>query len=61
MKSSKTSKNAYNMSLKYFKKSEFTCKCGCGETVISVDLLRMLDKARGFAKIPFRNSQINSQ
>lgn len=54
MKSSKTLEDAYNMPLKYFKKSEFTCKCGCGETVISVDLLRMLEKARGFAKIPFK-------
>jgi len=41
------------MSLKYFKESEFTCKCGCGETVISRDLLEMLDEARDFAKIPF--------
>ena len=42
------------MKLKYFKRSEFTCKCGCGETVISKELLEMLDKARDFAKIPFK-------
>ena len=42
------------MKLKHFKKSEFTCKCGCGETVISDDLLYMLDKAREFAKKPFK-------
>ena len=41
------------MSLNYFKESEFTCKCGCGETVISRHLLEMLDEARGFAKTPF--------
>ena len=41
------------MELKYFKRSEFTCKCGCGETVISDELLQSLDKAREFAKIPF--------
>jgi zinc D-Ala-D-Ala carboxypeptidase len=41
------------MKLKYFKKSEFTCKCGCGETVISDELLLMLEKARKFANIPF--------
>ena len=41
------------MNLKYFKKSEFTCKCGCGETVISDDLLYSLDEAREFAKVPF--------
>ena len=42
-----------NVNLKYFKKSEFTCKCGCGETVISDDLLYSLDEAREFAKVPF--------
>jgi zinc D-Ala-D-Ala carboxypeptidase len=41
------------MTLKHFKRSEFTCKCGCGETNISSDLLVLLDKAREFAKIPF--------
>jgi hypothetical protein len=41
------------MKYKYFKKSEFTCKCGCDKTIISEELLQMLDKARGFAKIPF--------
>ena len=43
----------YKMTLKHFKRSEFTCKCGCGETVISDELLQYLDKAREFAKIPF--------
>jgi zinc D-Ala-D-Ala carboxypeptidase len=42
-----------SVTLKHFKRSEFTCKCGCGETVISDDLLVSLDKAREFAKIPF--------
>ncbi len=41
------------MSLKYFKKKEFTCSCGCGQTVISDELLEMLDMARELAKIPF--------
>lgn len=41
------------MPLKYFKESEFTCKCGCGETVVSRHLMEMLDEARDFAKIPF--------
>jgi len=41
------------MTLKYFKESEFTCKCGCGETIISRNLLEMLDEARDFAKTPF--------
>tara|TARA_R100001230_G_C5675373_1_gene180889 strand:+ start:368 stop:772 length:405 start_codon:yes stop_codon:yes gene_type:complete len=43
-----------NMKLKYFKKSEFTCKCGCGETVISDELLHKLDDARKHAGIPFK-------
>jgi uncharacterized protein YcbK (DUF882 family) len=46
-------KNKDKVNLKYFKKSEFTCKCGCGETVISDDLLYSLDEAREFAKLPF--------
>ena len=50
----KTLKNQNNMKIKHFKKSEFTCKCGCGETVISDDLLYMLDRAREFAKKPFK-------
>tara|TARA_R110000765_G_scaffold212005_1_gene317059 strand:- start:1463 stop:1816 length:354 start_codon:yes stop_codon:yes gene_type:complete len=41
------------MTLKYFKRGEFTCRCGCGETVVSSELLSLLDNARGFAKIPF--------
>ena len=41
------------MPLKYFKESEFTCKCGCGETVVSRHLMEMLDEARDFAKTPF--------
>jgi len=50
----KALKNQNNMKAKHFKNSEFTCKCGCGETVISDDLLLMLDRAREFAKIPFK-------
>lgn len=46
-------KKKNKMTLKHFKRSEFTCKCGCGETVISDELLQYLDKAREFAKIPF--------
>ena len=30
----------------YFKKSEFTCKCGCGFSDISVRLVHELDKVR---------------
>jgi len=41
------------MNLKYFKRSEFDCKCGCGETIVNDELLQLLDDAREFAKIPF--------
>ena len=39
--------------MRYFKKREFTCKCGCGETAVSSELMELLDEARGLAKIPF--------
>jgi len=41
------------MTLNHFKKREFTCKCGCKQNLINVELLEMLDKARAMAKIPF--------
>ena len=41
------------MTLKYFNREEFTCKCGCGGNEIDGQLLEMLDKSRGIAKIPF--------
>lgn len=39
--------------MSYFKNKEFTCKCGCNKTIISDELIAMLNKARKFAKIPF--------
>ena len=39
--------------MKYFKLSEFDCKCGCGRNNIDPALVEMLDKARGFAGVPF--------
>tara|TARA_R110000824_G_scaffold1834_4_gene9109 strand:+ start:589 stop:942 length:354 start_codon:yes stop_codon:yes gene_type:complete len=42
------------MTLKYFKKSEFACKCGCGVNKVSSELISLLDKARGKAGIPFK-------
>lgn len=41
------------MTLNYFKREEFTCKCGCEENLIDSELLERLDKARGFAGIKF--------
>jgi len=37
---------------KYFEISEFTCPC-CGENGIDLELITMLDLARGIAGIPF--------
>lgn len=40
-------------SINHFKKSEFTCKCGCGHNNISHKLITRLDKARSIANVPF--------
>ncbi|MDD4949649.1 D-Ala-D-Ala carboxypeptidase family metallohydrolase [Sulfuricurvum sp.] len=39
--------------LKFFKLSEFTCKCGCGLNNMQDAQLLKLDKARELANIPF--------
>lgn len=36
-----------------FRKSEFTCKCGCGKNYISKSLMYKLETAREIAGIPF--------
>lgn len=38
--------------MKYFKKSEFACKC-CGLILMHPDFLQMIDIARDKARIPF--------
>lgn len=38
---------------KYFKRSEFACKCGCGYNDISPELVAKLDAAREEAGVPF--------
>jgi hypothetical protein len=38
---------------KYFKLSEFACKCGCGLSNIDPILVTMLDEAREIAGFPF--------
>src|SRR5690606_9463405 len=37
----------------FFKEEEFSCKCGCGESEMSKDLLQKLTEARELAGIPF--------
>lgn len=44
---------ANNKMAKYFKDSEFTCKCGCGTNNIDDALVRKLDIAREKAGVPF--------
>ena len=42
------------MTLKYFTRSEFNCKCGCNTNYIDSDFLDMMDKARRIAGVPFK-------
>lgn len=42
------------MKLKYFKPTEFACKCGCGDNVMDEDFLKRIDQARDFAGTPFK-------
>lgn len=37
---------------KYFKQSEFDCKCGCGESIHSVELFAVLDDVREHFGVP---------
>lgn len=46
--------NIKRMTLKYFKRSEFNCKCGCNTNNIDSDFLEMLDRARRISGVPYR-------
>lgn len=39
--------------MKYFKRHEFNCKCGCNTNYIDVEFMEMLDRARRKAGVPF--------
>lgn len=39
--------------IKYFDKSEFECRCGCGFNAIDKDLVKRLDTARKLASVKF--------
>lgn len=41
------------MTYKYFKESEFKCKCGRCENKINPELIKKLDTAREIAGVPF--------
>ena len=45
IKARNNSANAWD-SIKHFKKSEFTCKCGCGMNNISIELVKVLEDIR---------------
>lgn len=45
IKARNNSANAWD-SIKHFKKSEFTCKCGCGMNNISIELVKVLEEIR---------------
>ncbi len=40
--------------VKHFKKDEFACKCGCGDSDVSMELVVRLDNARSIAGVPFK-------
>jgi zinc D-Ala-D-Ala carboxypeptidase len=40
--------------IKYFKKEEFDCKCGCGRNEMQEQFMLMLDDARDMAGVPFK-------
>ena len=42
------------MTLKYFKRSEFNCKCGCNTNHIDDEFLSLIDKARRISGVPYR-------
>ena len=42
------------MNLKYFKRSEFNCKCGCNTNYINDDFMLALDDARRISGVPYR-------
>jgi zinc D-Ala-D-Ala carboxypeptidase len=41
-----------NYKSRFFKPSEFACKCGCGKADVSEDLLKKLDDLRGLIGRP---------
>ena len=42
------------MALKYFKRSEFNCKCGCNTNFIEDEFLLAIDNARKISGVPYR-------
>ena len=42
------------MKLKYFKRSEFNCKCGCNTNLIDDSFTKALDNARRISGVPYR-------
>lgn len=38
--------------MKYFARSEFACKCGCGFATVDVELLEVLEDLREFFGVP---------
>ena len=41
------------LSMKYFTRDEFACKCGCGKSTVDVLFIVQLEKARNIADVPF--------
>ena len=45
--------------MKYFKDSEVSCNCGCGQSIYNTELCEKMDSARWLAGIPFRITSWN--
>jgi len=39
--------------MRYFKESEFDCKCNCGKNEMNEDFMNRLDKAREYSATPY--------
>ena len=57
-----TSKKKITMDSKYFKRSEFACRCGCGFDTVDAELLDVLEDMRSqFERPVFINSGCRCQ
>ena len=53
LKNNSTDKTMEEIKLKYFKKSDFSCKCGCETNLIKDEFTQALDKAREISGVSY--------
>ena len=44
---------------KNFSRSEFACKCGCGQAIINEELVDVLQRLRDYVELPIRITSAN--